>query len=41
MFQFPGFPSAHYGFVYGYRRITNGEFPHSEIYGLTFICNYP
>jgi hypothetical protein len=33
MFQFAGLPSAPYGFRYGYRRITSGEFPHSEIPG--------
>src|SRR5579884_3980025 len=31
MFQFAGLPPAPYGFRYGYRRITSGEFPHSEI----------
>ena len=33
MFQFPSLPPASYGFTYGYRRITSGEFPHSEIPG--------
>src|SRR5881398_3034825 len=33
MFQFAGLPSAPYVFRYGYRRITSGEFPHSEIPG--------
>src|SRR5579884_33471 len=33
MFQFAGLPPAPYGFRYGYRRITSGEFPHSEIPG--------
>src|SRR6059036_489807 len=33
MFQFTGLPSAPYVFRYGYRRITSGEFPHSEIPG--------
>src|SRR5690349_13414660 len=33
MFQFPSLPPARYGFTYGYRRITSGEFPHSEIPG--------
>ncbi|SRR5581483_9937675 len=33
MFQFPSLPPAGYGFTYGYRRITSGEFPHSEIPG--------
>src|SRR5881227_3548211 len=33
MFQFAGLPSAPYVFRYGYRRITSGEFPHSEILG--------
>src|SRR5436190_2585052 len=31
MFQFPSLPPAPYVFRYGYRRITSGEFPHSEI----------
>jgi hypothetical protein len=33
MFQFTGLPSVPYVFRYGYRRITSGEFPHSEIPG--------
>ena|SRR5579864_1983344 len=33
MFQFPSLPPVPYGFRYGYRRITSGEFPHSEIPG--------
>ena len=33
MFQFAGLPPAPYGFRCGYRRITSGEFPHSEIPG--------
>src|SRR5438874_11437003 len=33
MFQFDGLPPAPYVFRYGYRRITSGEFPHSEIPG--------
>ena len=33
MFQFAGLPSVPYVFRYGYRRITSGEFPHSEIPG--------
>ena len=33
MFQFPSLPPAPYVFRYGYRRITSGEFPHSEIPG--------
>src|SRR6201989_1153008 len=33
MFQFAGLPPAPYVFTYGYRRITSGEFPHSEILG--------
>src|SRR5229473_5427614 len=33
MFQFPSLPPAPYVFRYGYRRITGGEFPHSEIPG--------
>ena len=33
MFQFAGLPSAPYVFRCGYRRITSGEFPHSEIPG--------
>ena len=41
MFQFPGFPSVHYLFMYGYRRITNGEFPHSDICGSMLICSSP
>ena len=41
MFQFPGFPSVHYLFMCGYRRITNGEFPHSDICGSMLICSSP
>src|SRR5437870_6009743 len=33
MFQFAGLPPVPYVFRYGYRRITSGEFPHSEILG--------
>src|ERR1044072_2228526 len=33
MFQFPGLPPAPYVFRYGYRRLTSGEVPHSEILG--------
>src|ERR1700749_2174313 len=33
MFQFAGLPPAPYVFRYGYRRITSGGFPHSEIPG--------
>src|ERR1700757_4816388 len=33
MFQFAGLPPAPYVCRYGYRRITSGEFPHSEILG--------
>src|SRR5436305_6943769 len=33
MFQFHSLPPAPYVFRYGYRRITSGEFPHSEIPG--------
>src|SRR4051794_27346988 len=33
MFQFAGLPPAPYVFRYGYRRISSGEFPHSEIPG--------
>ncbi len=33
MFQFPSLPPVPYVFRYGYRRITSGEFPHSEIPG--------
>src|SRR6476619_3745141 len=33
MFQFAGLPPAPYVFRYGYRRITSGELPHSEIPG--------
>ena len=28
-------------FMYGYQRITAGEFPHSDILGSRFICNSP
>ena len=41
MFQFPGFPYVHYVFMYVYRSITYGEFPHSDICGSMFICNSP
>ena len=40
-FSSPGSLPIHYVFMYGYRRITNGEFPHSDIYGSMFICNSP
>src|ERR1700747_2927689 len=33
MFQFAGLPPAPYVFRCEYRRITSGEFPHSEIPG--------
>jgi hypothetical protein len=33
MFQFPGFASAHYGFMHGYR--LRGGLPHSDIHGST------
>ena len=33
MFQFPGFPFIHYGFMYEYHGITRDEFPHSDIRG--------
>ena len=41
MFQFPGFPYAYYVFICVYRRITNGEFPHSDICGSLLICSSP
>ena len=41
MFQFPGFPSAHYVFMYRYTDITLYEFPHSEIFGLKVACTSP
>ena len=41
MFQFTGFPSCTYGFSTRWQRITTAGFPHSEICGSTFICNYP
>jgi hypothetical protein len=33
MFQFARLPSHGYVFTMGYRRITDGGFPHSEIRG--------
>ena len=41
MFQFPGFPSIHYVFMYGYLDITLGRFPHSEISGSKVACTSP
>ena len=41
MFQFPEFPSIHYGFMYGYLDITPSEFPHSEIFGSMCMCHSP
>ena len=41
MFQFPGFPYVHYVFMYVYHRITDGEFPHSDICGSMLICSSP
>ena len=41
MFQFPGFPSIHYVFMYGYLDATLGGFPHSEICGSKVICTSP
>ena len=40
-FSSPGSPPYTMYSLYGYRRITNGEFPHSDICGSTFICNSP
>ncbi len=41
MFQFSGFPSIHYEFMYGYTGITLYEFPHSEIFGSKVACTSP
>ena len=41
MFQFPGFPSLHYGFMQWYCNITCSEFPHSDICGSRLICSSP
>ena len=41
MFQFPGFPFVHYGFMYKYTDITLCEFPHSEIFGSKVACTSP
>ena len=41
MFQFPGFPSLHYGFMQRYCNITCSEFPHSDICGSRLICSSP
>ena len=40
-FSSPGSPRYTILFVQRYYRIINSEFPHSEICGLSFICNYP
>ena len=40
-FSSPGSLAIYYLFIYAYRRITNGEFPHSDICGSMFICNSP
>jgi hypothetical protein len=40
-FSSPGYPRCSYEFTAGYLRITVGEFPHSEICGLTVICTCP
>ncbi len=41
MFQFTGFPSAHYLIRVRIPCLQHGEFPHSEIYGSTLICSSP
>ena len=41
MFQFPGFPSENYGFIFGYIDMTLCEFPHSEIFGSKVACTSP
>ena len=41
MFQFPGFASITYVFSYGYRNVTSGGFPHSDINGSTLACSFP
>src|SRR6185437_5659462 len=38
-FQFPGFASAHYGFMYGYSLL--GGLPHSDIHGSTPARGFP
>ena len=40
-FSSPGSLRICYIFTYGYRRITGGEFPHSDIYGSKLICSSP
>ena len=40
-FSSPGCLLIAYVFSYGYLSITLGEFPHSEILGLTVVCTYP
>ena len=40
-FSSPGSPPYAILFTYEYHRITNGVFPHSDIYGSTLICNSP
>ena len=41
MFQFPGFPSVYYLFIYGSHGFTRAEFPHSDICGSQDICSSP
>jgi hypothetical protein len=41
MFHFPGLPSATYAFSDGYRSITRGGLPHSEIPGSACVCHSP
>ena len=41
MFQFSGFPSIHYEFMYRYTGITLYEFPHSDIFGSKVACTSP
>ena len=41
MFQFPGLPSSPYEFRTGYRPITDGGFPHSDIPGSTLTYSSP
>jgi hypothetical protein len=40
-FSSPGYLLYTYVFSIGYLRITIGEFPHSEICGLTAVCAFP
>ena len=40
-FSSPGFLLAAYLFSDGYLNITSGEFPHSDILGLSVVCTYP